>query len=157
MSADFAPQNDLERRLIAAQEGRIEPHDFIQTLLGSEVFMPIYEKHQIVGFQTEDRARPLKIQTDDGEVLVLFTSPDRSKEFVRDFPGYGGGLVAEFTWILEKMGIGFGVALNPGLDYGMDFEAQDLAQMAALRTPSDPEATSRPAVRDRSNRSAPSP
>lgn len=138
MPADFVPQNDLERRLIAAQEGRIEPQDFIQTLLGSEVFMPIYEKHQIVGFQTEDRARPLKIQTDEGEVLVLFTSPDRSKEFVRDFPGYGGGLVTEFTWILEKMGIGFGVALNPGLEYGMDFEAQDLAQMAALRTPARP-------------------
>jgi len=135
MPADFAPQNDLERQLIAAQEGGIEPQDFIKTLLGSEVFMPIYEKHQIVGFQTEDRAHPLKIQTDDGEVLVLFTSPERAKAFVRDFPGYGGGLVADFTWILEKMGIGFGIALNPGLEYGMDFDAQDLAQIAALRSP----------------------
>ena len=133
MSADFVPQNDLERRLIAAQEGRIEPQNFIQTLLGSEVFMPIYEKHQIMGLQTEDRARPLKIQTDEGgEVLVLFTSPERAKEFVNDFPGYGGGLVADFTWVLEKLGLGFGIALNPGLEYGMDFEAQDVAQIAAM-------------------------
>jgi hypothetical protein len=133
MSAVFAPQNDLERQLIAAQEGQIEPQAFIETLLGSEVFMPVYEKHQIIGFQTEDRARPLKIQTDEGgEVLVLFTSPERAKEFVRDFPGYGGGLVAEFTWVLEKLGIGFGIALNPGLEYGMDFEAQDVAQIAAM-------------------------
>jgi len=136
MSAPFAPQNDLERQLIAAQEGRIQPQDFIQTLLGSEVFMPIYEKHQIIGLQTEERARPLKIQTDDGgEVLVLFTSPERAKGFVQDFPGYGGGLVAEFTWVLEKLGIGFGIALNPGLEYGMDFEAQDVAQIAALSHP----------------------
>jgi hypothetical protein len=133
MSAVFAPQNDLERQLIAAQEGQIEPQAFIETLLGSEVFMPVYEKHQIIGFQTEDRARPLKIQTDQGgEVLVLFTSPERAKEFVRDFPGYGGGLVAEFTWVLEKLGIGFGIALNPGLEYGMDFEAKDVAQIAAM-------------------------
>jgi len=86
-----------------------------------------------MGLQTEDRARPLKIQTDEGgEVLVLFTSPERAKEFVRDFPGYGGGLVADFTWVLEKLGLGFGIALNPGLEYGMDFEAQDVAQIAAL-------------------------
>jgi hypothetical protein len=136
MPVSFAPQNDLERQLIAAQEGQIPPQAFIKTLLGSEVFMPIYEKHQIIGLQTEDKAHPLKIQTDDGgEVLVLFTSPDRSKEFVRDFPGYGGGLVAEFTWILEKLGLGFGIALNPGLEYGMDFEAQDVAQIAAMRHP----------------------
>jgi SseB protein N-terminal domain len=134
MSSAFAPQNDLERQLIAAQEGQIQPQDFIQTLLGSEVFMPIYEKHQIVGLQTEDRARPLKIQTDEGgEVLVLFTSPERAKAFVRDFPGYGGGLVADFTWVLEKLGLGFGIALNPGLEYGMDFEAQDVAQIAAMQ------------------------
>jgi hypothetical protein len=134
MSGAFAPQNDLERQLIAAQEGQIEPQAFIQTLLGSEVFMPVYEKHQIVGFQTEDKARPLKIQTDaGGEVLVLFTSPERAKAFVRDFPGYDGGLVADFTWVLEKLGLGFGIALNPGLEYGMDFEAQDVAQIAAMQ------------------------
>jgi hypothetical protein len=133
MSPAFAPQNELEKGLIAAQEGRIEPQVFIEVLLGSEVFMPIYEKHQIGGLQTEERARPLKIQTDEGEVLVLFTSPERAKEFVADFPGYGGGLVADFTWVLEKLGLGFGIALNPGLEYGMDFEAQDVAQIAAMQ------------------------
>jgi len=136
MSPAFAPQNELEKGLIAAQEGRIEPQVFIEVLLGSEVFMPIYEKHQIGGLQTEERARPLKIQTDEGEVLVLFTSPERAKEFVADFPGYGGGLVADFTWVLEKLGLGFGIALNPGLEYGMDFEAQDVAQIAAMQHPS---------------------
>ena len=115
MSIDFTPQNDLERRLIAAQEGAIPPESFIETLLGSEVFMPIYEKHQIGGLQTESQALPLKITTDEGgEVLVLFTSPERAKSFVKDFPGYGGGLVADFTWIIEKLGVGYGITLNPG-------------------------------------------
>ena len=134
MTTDFVPQNDLERRLLAAQEGQIPPEAFIETLLGSEVFMPIYEKHRIGGLQTETRARPLKLRTDDGgEVLVLFTSPERAKSFVKEFPGYGGGLVTEFTWILEKMGVGFGIALNPGETVGMDFEARDLARIAAMQ------------------------
>jgi hypothetical protein len=132
MAADFQPQNDLERQLMAAQEGTIPPESFIQTLLGSEVFMPVYEKQQIGGFAPGTKAQPLKIQTEDGEdVLVLFTSPDRAKSFVVDFPGYSGGLVAEFTWILEKLGIGYGISLNPGQDVGIDFQAQDVAQIAA--------------------------
>lgn len=68
-----------------------------------------------------------------GEVLVLFTSPDRARNFVRVFPGYGGGLVAEFTWILERLGLGFGITLNPDQPYGMDFAAEDVAQLAAGR------------------------
>ena len=130
----FAPQNDLERQLIAAQEGQLPAEDFIATLLGSEVFMPIYERHQIGGLQTDrGAALPLKIQTDTGEVLVLFTSPERAKHFVGDYPGYGGGLVVDFTWILEKLGIGFAISLNPGESFGMDFEAQDLERMARMR------------------------
>ena len=130
----FIPQNDLERQLIAAQEGQIPAEDFIGTLLGSEVFMPIHERHQIGGLQTDKVARPLKIETDNGEVLVLFTSPERAKGFVSDFPGYGGGLVVEFTWILEKLGIGYAISLNPGEIVGIDFEAQDLERMAQMRT-----------------------
>jgi hypothetical protein len=132
MSTEFSPQNDLERQLIAAQEGEIPPEAFIQTLLGSEVFMPVYERHQIGGLQMDSTARPLKIQNDAGdEVLVLFTSPERAKAFVREHPGYGGGLVTEFTWILEKLGIGYAITLNPGLQVGIDFDAQDVAQLAA--------------------------
>lgn len=132
MPETFIAQNDLERQLIAAQEGRIAPECFIATLLGSEVFMPVYEKHQIGGLQTQQVAQPLKIATDDGEALVLFTSPERAKSFVREVPGYGGGLIADFSWVLEKLGIGYAIALNPGLAFGMDFEAQDVARIAAL-------------------------
>ncbi len=136
MSTDFDPQNDLERQLLAAQEGRIPPETFVATLIGSEVFMPVYEKHEAGGFATDTKAKPLKIKIpdEDGQdVLVLFTSPDRAKAFVQDYPGYGGGLVAEFTWVLDKLGIGFGISLNPGLAVGMDFEAQDVEQLASMR------------------------
>lgn len=133
MTDAFAPQNELERQLIAAQEGQIPPEGFIETLIGSEIFMPVYEKHQIGGLQSSDKAQPLKLKTDDGDqVLVLFTNPERAKAFVKDFPGYGGGLVADFTWILEKLGIGYGISLNPGLEFGIDFQAEDVAQIAQM-------------------------
>jgi hypothetical protein len=46
---------------------------------------------------------------------MLFTSRKRTNIFVKDFPGYGGGLVAERIWIPEKLGVGFTIILNPGL------------------------------------------
>ena len=63
------------------------------------------------------------IQDDDGlNTLVLFTSPDRAKKFLADVPGYGGGLLAYFAWIIEVMEPGFAIAVNPGLKLRMDIK-----------------------------------
>ena len=88
MSSDLVPQNELECRLLEAEEGRIAPEGFIKTLLGSEVFLPICEKHQIGGSATDHKAKPLELEAQDGsDVLVLFTNPERAKGIVRDYPG----------------------------------------------------------------------
>ena len=131
MTQDFEPANDLERCLLDAQEGRVEPQQFIDTLMGSDVFMPIYEGQQIGGFAASSQAQPLTLKDEESgeEILVLFTSPERAKAFVRDYPGYGGGLVAEFTWVLEKLGVGFGITLNPGEAVGIELGAQALQQL----------------------------
>ena len=64
------------------------------------------------------------------EYLILFTSPERATEFIKDFPGYGdGGLLAEFTWIMEKMGVGFGISLNPDWPVGIDLEPEIVKQL----------------------------
>ena len=133
MTQDFKPANDLERCLLDAQEGRIEPHVLIDTLMESEVFMPVYEREQIGGFSASTQAQPLvlKDQKNGEEILVLFTSPERAKAFVRDHPGYGCGLVAEFTWVLEKLGVGFGITLNPGETVGIELGAEALRQLTA--------------------------
>jgi SseB protein N-terminal domain len=135
MSQDPQPNNDLERKLLDAQEGRIEPQELIDALMAGEVFMPVYEKHQIAGFGASTKAKPLTLKDQDSgeEVLVLFTSPERAKEFVRDYPGYGGGLVTELPWILERLGVGYGITLNPGQELGMELEARALQQLVAGR------------------------
>jgi hypothetical protein len=134
MNDVFIAQNELERQLIAAQNGQLAPETLLATLLDSEVFMPVYEPpNQPGGLQLSTTAQPLKVTLETGEtVLVLFTSPERAKAFVVDFPGYGGGLVTDFRWIVTQLGVGYAITLNPGLEFGMDFEAQEVAQLAAV-------------------------
>ncbi len=131
MNQGLDANNELEKKLLDAQEGRIPPQAFIDALMASEVFMPVYEKHQIGGFASSNKAQPLTLKDEDSgeDILILFTSPDRAKGFVKDYPGYGGGLVTEFTWVLEKLGVGFAIALNPGHELGIDLEAGTVAQL----------------------------
>lgn len=94
--------------------------------------MPIYDKHGIGGLQTSQSAVPLTLASGVGfDVIVLFTSPERAKPFVKDYPGYEGGLLAEFTWVLEKMGSGLGLTLNPGWEAGLDMEPETVQQLLA--------------------------
>lgn len=128
----FEARNDLERQLMAAQEGTIPGDEFMQGLLGAQLFMPVQEEsHGIKGFTATDKARPLTLETEEGgHVIVLFTSPERAKPFVKAYPGFEGGLLADFNWILEKVGSGYGVALNPGWSVGIDMDPEMVDQMA---------------------------
>lgn len=130
----FEPRNDIERLLAEMLAGAVEPEDFASRLLDLEVFMPVKdEKHQIAGFQRSTQAEPLVLEDDDGNrVLIVFSGPDRAKDFLADFPDYSGGLLTEFSWILRRMSADLGIALNPGLDAGFDFDPGMVAMMAAL-------------------------
>jgi len=131
MSQAFEPRNDLEQQLQAAQQGTIAGDAFMQYLLTAQVFMPIEDKLGIGGFQDSEKARPLTVQAEDGtDVLILFTSPERAKAFVKGFPGYHGGLLTDFKWVLEKTGSGHGISLNPGWDVGIDMEPDMVVQLA---------------------------
>ncbi|BBP04058.1 hypothetical protein TPL01_15630 [Sulfuriferula plumbiphila] len=106
-------------------------------LMDAQVFMPVEdEANQIKGFQRSTRAQPLVLEDETGtRVLVLFTSPERAKAFVENHPGYGGGLLTEFAWVLRKMGAPAGIALNPGLDAGFDLEPEMVADLMASLPP----------------------
>ena len=128
-------KNELERKLLAAMEGVLAAEDFMQELLTQQIFIPVRDEKDsgIQGFQRSLKATPLVIQNEAGQpVLVLFTSPDRARDFLNDVPGYSGGLLADFSWIVERMDPGFAIAVNPGLELGMDIEPDDVAQMLAL-------------------------
>ena len=128
---DFIPHNDLEEQLVAVHKGILDAETFVTKLLDQQLFMPVRdEKDAIQGFQRSTQADPLVIEDEEGErVLVLFTSPERAKPIVEHFPDFQGGLLTEFSWLLRRIGGGFPIALNPGWDIGMDFDAEMVAQL----------------------------
>jgi SseB protein N-terminal domain len=125
MREPFEARNELEQKLMAAQEGSLPESEFMHYLLEAQVFMPVRDSINIAGFTGGIKAIPLTLQTEDAvEVLVLFTSPDRAKNFMQGYPGYEGGLLVEFKWVLERTGSGVGISLNPTWPVGMDLEAE---------------------------------
>jgi hypothetical protein len=126
MNDAFEPRNELERQLLAAQEGRLGADDFLHALLEAQVFVPVQDADRgIANFQRSVLAQPLTLEAEDGtRVLVLFTSPERARTFLQDHPDYPGGLLERFGHVIERVGAGFGVALNPGLPVGLDMEPE---------------------------------
>ena len=133
MDSAFAPHNDLEKQLVAVHAGELAADAFVTRLLDEQVFMPVHdEKNTIKGFQRSTQAQPLIVADEDGtRVLLLFTSPERAKPFLEDFPEFRGGLLTEFSWVLRRLGGGFPISLNPGWDIGMDFDTDTVAQLYA--------------------------
>jgi hypothetical protein len=132
---EFEAKNELERKLLAAMEGVLEAEDFMRELLTEQVFIPIKDEKDagIGGFQRTTKATPLVVEDEDGQVfLVLFTSPDRARDFLAETPGYGGGLLADFAWIVERMEPGFAIVVNPGSEFGMDIEPENVTRMLEM-------------------------
>ena len=129
----FTAQNELEKMLASALDGGVAEEDFMQQLLDAQVFMPIQdEASAIKGFQRTTKAQPLLVEDESGtQVLILFTSPGRAKEFVANHPGYGGGLLTELSWVLRKMDSPLSIALNPGFEAGFDMDAEMVAELMA--------------------------
>ena len=133
MDTVFLPHNDLEKQLAAVHAGELPAENFVARLLDEQVFMPVRdEKDAIKGFQRSAHAQPLVVEDAGGNrVLVLFSSPERAKPFLEGFPDFRGGLLTEFSWVLRRIGGGFPIALNPGWEMGMDFDADTVAQLRA--------------------------
>ena len=126
-----ALKNDLEQQLHAVQLGETPSEVFMKQLLASQVFMPVKGDGVSSGIQRSTHAQPLVVQDDAGaSALVLFTSPERAKPFLEHYPEFKGGLLTEFTWILEKMDTGFGIMINPSDELGIDMEPELVQQLA---------------------------
>jgi hypothetical protein len=128
----FEARNELERKLEALHDGLLSETDFLGQLVDTEIFMPIQDDTTAQGIQRSTSAKPLVVEDESGTpVMLLFTSPERAKPVVREFPGFGGGLLTEFKWVLEKLDDGVGVSINPTLEIGYDIEPASVKQLQA--------------------------
>jgi hypothetical protein len=125
-------KNELEKQLHAAQLGEEPSEVFMKQLIAAQVFMPVMDEPSIGGIQRSTHAQPLVVQDNSGaRALILFTSPERAKPFLEaHYPEFKGGLLTEFTWVLEKMDAGFGIMINPGDELGIDIEPELVQQLA---------------------------
>ena len=131
----FEPKNELERKLLAAMNGELESDEFMRELMTQQIFIPVKDDKEtgVPGLQRTTRATPLVIQDEDGQnILVLFTSPDRARSFLAGTPGYSGGLLADFAWIVERMEPGFAIVVNPDSEFGIDIEPETVTEMLQL-------------------------
>jgi len=133
MTENFSAQNELEKNLVTALEGEMDADEFMQQLLAAQVYMPIHnETDAIKDFQSPTNVQPLIVENEEGgQALIIFTSPGLAKDFVNAYPGFSGGLLTEFSWVLRKMDTPMNIALNPGYEVGFDMDAEMVAGLMA--------------------------
>lgn len=133
MTGTVETKNDLEMWMLQTQDGQMEFNEFIDKLITSQVFLPVRDQYNIAGFQATDRAVPLSIKDEnDTDILIVFSSPDRARDFLKDYSEYQGGLLEEFGKLLLMNGVGYGVSINPDSDIGIDLEPVMVEQLVQL-------------------------
>ncbi|GMQ92362.1 MAG: hypothetical protein BMS9Abin11_1689 [Gammaproteobacteria bacterium] len=133
MSEKFLPKNELEEKMLAAQNGHMPSEQFMLELLDMQVFIPVSDNQAIGGFNDHQKAKPLTVKDEAGsEVLILFTSPERSRPFTDQFPEINGGLLEHFRWVLGRVGSGISISINPEVEVGIDFDPQMVTQLIHL-------------------------
>lgn len=121
--------SSLDQALEDTAAGRIPMDSLMDILMESQVFMPVRDTVGIKGNQ----GVPMILAAEDGtEVIILFSGPDKAKAFLAEIPEYEGGLITEFTWVLEKITGNYGVSLNPDSEQGLDLEPE-MVQKLRLR------------------------
>ncbi|HIJ22974.1 MAG: SseB family protein [Gammaproteobacteria bacterium] len=138
MNTTDSNSSDLKQLLTKAHQGEIEIEAFMSQFLTAQIFMPVTDpdndgQNTPVGFQKSDKAKPLTLETEEGfSVMVIFSDPQQSKEFIKNYPEYDGGFIAEVPWMLERLGEGMGVSLNPDAEEGIDFDPETIRQLLTL-------------------------
>ena len=131
-------ENKLEAKLKQLYSDKLDITEFMQFLLTAQVFLPVQDDNTAVsGFQSKPQAKPLIIEFSDNDsehkTMVVFSSPEKSKLFLSDYPDYSGGLLVDIGWILARISPETSLSINPNMEMGIDLDPSTIQQLVTLK------------------------
>jgi hypothetical protein len=128
MTETFVPINDLERALLAAQEGTLSTPAFFEALLASKVLIMI-DKDCPDGVW-DNSSSPLILKSSSGlAVVAMFTAMERTSEWHKRQPRFSHGFLADFSQLLQHVAPHAGIVINPGSTVGVEISPSRVADL----------------------------
>lgn len=123
----FTPGNPLEKVLLAAQSGAVEPAALFQRMYLSQVFV-LLDKQPDPDGKWDKTTSLMVLNNARGEpMMAIFTAPERSQDWPAQAPAFRHGILVDFPWVLKGMAAGVGIVVNPGCSVGVEMSA-DIVQ-----------------------------
>jgi len=126
---EFAPVNDLEVRLLQAQDGTLSAEDFMDSLLADTVYV-LLDKPVDADSEWNQEINPLVLTSEaDEPMFAVFSAVERAAPWSDELPQFENALQVEVRWLLSAISEGVGIVLNPGFGVGMEMIPDAVAQM----------------------------
>lgn len=124
-----APLNDLELRLMQAQDGTLAAPEFLDSLLADQVFVLLDKAVEADG-EWDESINPLVLTSESNEpMFAIFSAVERATPWSEQLPQFENALQVEMRWLLTAMSDGVGIVLNPGFDIGMEMIPDAVVQL----------------------------
>lgn len=109
----FEPLNDLEVRLLQAQDGTLTAAQFLDGLLTSTAFV-LLDKAIGEDGAWDESISPLVLTSENGEAMfAVFTAPERAGLWHEQLPQFAHAMPIAVHALLAGIGDGVGLVLNP--------------------------------------------
>ncbi|MFO7859247.1 MAG: SseB family protein [Ectothiorhodospiraceae bacterium] len=130
----FEPVNELERALLAAQDGEMDQVSFLEQLAAAQV--SILVDQEFADTEHPEGVRPLVLEGPEGEsLLAVFTAPARGYPMTEQNPDFAFAVEVSFPWAVHATWSGMGVVVNPGWGVGLTLPPASVEHMKGNATP----------------------
>ncbi|MDN5869166.1 MAG: SseB family protein [Nitrococcus sp.] len=128
--AELEPANDLEKALVAAQNGETTTAAFVHQLVDSDVYILLSQPAKRNEEEDDVSPQPLVLEgPDKTPMLAMFTHSERVSFIIKEYPDFSFPYEVEFSWIVANSSDGMGLVINPGWSYAASIPAEAVAQL----------------------------